>query len=153
LFATFKLVSYIMWSKIRLNKGVGVLNLWTKWSQKILECPMLHFMGVVWHLWNVFYFPLDMVVNHIMSFLIHKWGPGEFEDDEMLFELGFLCKKTLPCFQILRPSSCFNLKNCLFLKVQGYDVCYMLVVVGLKVCLGLYILKGVGQFEIKGMYM
>jgi hypothetical protein len=101
-----------------------------------------------------FIFFCCMIINHIMSFFIHKWQPSEFEDDEMLFELGFSCKKNLPCFQIVGPSSCFNLKKCLSFGVHGYDVCYMLALVGLKVCLGLYMsLKGVGKFGIKGMYM
>jgi hypothetical protein len=75
-----------------------------------------------------------IVVNH-MTFIVHKWGWGWWND----FWIKDIVQKTFPCFKIVRPSSCFNLNMCLSSSIWGFDVYWVLLMVGLKVFLGLYV--------------
>jgi hypothetical protein len=92
------------------------------------------------------------IVFNNMTFLIHKWGWGWWND----FWVRAIVQKTFQCFKIVRPSSCFNLKMRLSSNICEFDVHGCFQWWDWKffkdyVCLGT--LKGVGQFGIKGMSM
>lgn len=117
--------------------------------EEILDIPWFNLWGWFDNCELCFIFPSNVEVSKVSCFLFHnsqphvlKWGPSEFEDNEIFFELGFIHKKTLPCFWIVKPSSCFNLKMHLCLKVAGCDVYWVLCSgLGLKVCLALCVFE------------
>jgi hypothetical protein len=73
--------------------------------EEILDIPWFISWGWCDNCELCFIFPSNVEVSKVSSFLFHnsqpyvlKWGPSEFEDDEIFFELGFVHKKLFHVF-------------------------------------------------------